>query len=117
MTPNQGCGIKEKSKSDHLIRIINFIKSNKAKEQKPILAFLDVTKAYDKAWSKAIMYALDRSGIKLTYYFWLLTSGCSAVCLFSLISNCSPPLLVYCIFLGPRGETVALIRYHRRVLG
>ena len=44
------------------------------------------------------------------------SSGCSAVCLFSLVSNCSPPLLVYCIFLGPRGETVALVRYHRRVL-
>ena len=40
------------------------------------------------------------------------TSCCSAVCLFSLASNCSPPLLVYCIFLGPRGETVALVRYH-----
>ena len=59
MTPNQGCGIKGKSKSDHLIRIINFMKSSKAKKQKPILVFLDVTKAYDKAWSKAIMYALD----------------------------------------------------------
>ena len=46
----------------------------------------------------------------------MVTSGCSAVCLFSLVSNCSPPLLVYCIFLGPRGETVALVRYHRRVL-
>ena len=64
MTPNQGGGIKGKSTSDHLIRITNFIKSNKAKKQKPILVFLDVTKAYDKAWSKAIMYALDKSGIK-----------------------------------------------------
>ena len=26
--------------------------------------FLDVTKAYDKAWNKAIMYALDSSGVK-----------------------------------------------------
>ena len=49
MTPNQGGGIKGKSTSDHLIRITNFIKSNKAKKQKPILVFLDVTKAYDKA--------------------------------------------------------------------
>ena len=64
MTPNQGGGIEGKSTSDHLVRITNFIKSNKAKKQKPILVFLDVTKAYDKAWIKAIMYALDRSGIK-----------------------------------------------------
>ena len=26
--------------------------------------FLDVTKAYDKAWNKTIMYALDSSGVK-----------------------------------------------------
>ena len=62
MTLNQGGGIK--GKSDHLLRIINFIKANKLKKQKPILVFLDVTKAYDKAWNKAIMYALDSSGVK-----------------------------------------------------
>ena len=64
MTPNQGGGIKGKSTADHLLRIINFIKANKLKKQKPILVFLDVTKAYDKAWNKAIMYALDSSGVK-----------------------------------------------------
>ena len=53
MTPNQGGGVKRKSTSDHLIPITNFIKSNKATKQKPILVFLDVTKAYDKVWSKA----------------------------------------------------------------
>ena len=63
MTPNQGGRIKEKSTADHLLRIINFIKANKLKKQKPILVFLDVTKAYDKAWNKAIMYALDSSGV------------------------------------------------------
>ena len=47
MTPNQGGGIKGKSTADHLLRIINFIKANKLKKQKPILVFLDVTKAYD----------------------------------------------------------------------
>ena len=62
MTPNQGGGIKGKSTADHLLRIIKFIKANKLKKQKPILVFLDVTKAYDKAWNKAIMYALNSSG-------------------------------------------------------
>ena len=57
MAPNQGGGIKGKSTADHLLRIINFIKANKLKKQKPILMFLDVT----KAWNKAIMYALDSS--------------------------------------------------------
>ena len=60
ITPNQGGGNKGKSTADHLLRIINFIKTNKLKKQKPILVFLDVTKAYDKA----IMYALDSSGVK-----------------------------------------------------
>ena len=46
----------------------------------------------------------------------LLNSGCLAVCLFSLVSNCSPPLIVCYIFLGPRVETVALVWHHRRVL-
>ena len=71
MTRNQGGSIKGKSPSDHLIRITNFIKSNKAKKQKPILIFLDVTKAYDKAWSKAIMYSLDRS--EVTGKDWIIT--------------------------------------------
>ena len=60
MTPNQGGGIKGKSTTDHLLRIINFIKANKLKKQKPILVFLDVTKGYDKA----IIYALDSSRVK-----------------------------------------------------
>ena len=61
---------------------------------------------------------LSKVGSHLVIYLLqvLVTSGCSAVCLFSLVSNCSPPLFVYCIFLGPRGETVALVRYHRIVL-
>ena len=38
-----------------------------------ILVFLDVTKAYDKAWSKAIMYALDRSATKVRD--WIITKN------------------------------------------
>ena len=35
------------------------------KEKKDVyITFLDVTKAYDKAWMKAIMYSLHKSGIK-----------------------------------------------------
>ena len=64
MTPNPGRDMKGISTADHLLRIINFIKANKLKKQKPILVFLDVTKAYDKAWYKAIMYALDSNGVK-----------------------------------------------------
>ena len=66
-------------------------------------------------WTRANVAPIFKKGSKLQTvnyrpvsltYFWL----------FSLVSNCSPSLLVYCIFLGPRGETVALVRYHRRVL-
>ena len=35
------------------------------KEKKDVyITFLDVTKAYDKAWMKAIIYSLHKSGIK-----------------------------------------------------
>ncbi len=63
ITKNQGGGTKGKSISDHLLRINNFIKKSKRKKQTTYLVFLDVTKAYDKAWNKAILYTLNKSGI------------------------------------------------------
>ncbi len=35
------------------------------RRKKPLhMAYLDVTKAYDKAWSDGIMYALHKNGLK-----------------------------------------------------
>ena len=36
----------------------------KKQNKKTYMAFLDVTKAYDKAWSEAIMYVMHKQGMK-----------------------------------------------------
>ena len=50
--------------ADHLMilnALINQVK--KSKKKKLYIAFLDVTKAYDKAWLNAIMYTMHKSGL------------------------------------------------------
>ena len=64
MTPNQGGGQKGKATVDYILRIQNIINKARKSKQTIHITFLDVTKAYDKAWNKAIMYTLDKSGIK-----------------------------------------------------
>ena len=64
MTQAQAGGQKGKSTTDHILIIKELIQ--KAREQKKPLyiAFLDVTKAYDKAWLDAIMYVMHKSGLR-----------------------------------------------------
>ena len=64
ISDSQGGGQKGKSTSDHIAKLSNFINTNQRKKMKPLIAFLDVTKAYDKAWMQAILYTLHKSGIK-----------------------------------------------------
>ena len=64
ITPNQGGGQKGKATVDYILRIQNIINKARKSKQTIHITFLDVTKAYDKAWNKAIMYTLDKSGIK-----------------------------------------------------
>ncbi len=64
ITSNQGGGMKGKSTSDHLLRIMNFIRKSKKQHKTTYVVFLDVTKAYDKAWGKAILYSMNKSGIE-----------------------------------------------------
>ena len=63
-TEAQAGGQQGKSTSDHiniLKTLINYSKSTR----KPIhIIFLDVTKAYDKAWINAILYVLHKNGLK-----------------------------------------------------
>jgi len=56
----QGGGKKGSSTMDYIM-----ILKEAAKQRKPsYLTFLDVTKAYDKAWADALMYVLHKQGIK-----------------------------------------------------
>ena len=65
ITEAQAGGQKGKATADHLTIINNIIKQTKRKkkDKKLYIALLDVTKAYDKAWLNAILYALHKSGI------------------------------------------------------
>lgn len=64
ITNSQGGGKKGVSTADHIKKITTYIKSMRKKKKTVYITFLDVTKAYDKAWLKAIIYALNKSGIE-----------------------------------------------------
>ena len=61
----QAGGQKGKATADHLLILNTIIQThkNKNKNEDMYIAFLDVTKAYDKAWLNAIIYALYNSGL------------------------------------------------------
>ena len=59
MMDAQAGGIKDRSTSEH-----KMIKTAQNRRKPIHLVFLDVTKAYDKAWLTAIMYVLEKNGIK-----------------------------------------------------
>ena len=64
ITESQAGGRAGKATSDHLAVLNMYIQTSK-KQKKPLfIAFLDVTKAYDKAWIDAIIYAASKSGFK-----------------------------------------------------
>ena len=48
---------------DHLITLKQTINEIKKKGKTAYVVFLDVQKAYDKAWLDAILYALHESGV------------------------------------------------------
>ena len=62
ITDYQGGGKRGASTVDHLTVVHETIRIGK----KVYVTFLDVTKAYDKAWADGIMYVLEKEGIKDT---------------------------------------------------
>jgi len=63
MTNYQAGGKKNSSTSDHLTIINNVIHNNRKRRKPTYICFMDVTKAYDKAWLEGIMHAMHESGI------------------------------------------------------
>ena len=64
MTENQAGGRKGRATVDHIRALCDLIQIGR-KERKPTcVTFLDVTKAYDKAWIDAILYVLHKNGVK-----------------------------------------------------
>ena len=65
MTESQAGGQKGKATVDHLLRLKNTIKHIRQNRKNAYVAFLDVTKAYDKAWLDAILYVMHKEGTDL----------------------------------------------------
>ena len=65
MTEAQPGGQKGKATVDHLLRLKNTIKHIRQNRKDAYMAFLDVTKAYGKAWLDAILYVMHKEGTDL----------------------------------------------------
>ncbi len=64
ITEFQAGGQEGAATSDHLTVLKEAINHIRGKKQTAYVIFLDVQKAYDKAWLDAIMYAMDKCGLK-----------------------------------------------------
>ena len=71
ITEEQAGGRKGMATTDHILRIKELIRKNKEQKKPTYITFLDVTKAYDKAWLDAIMYTMNKQGC--TGAMWNLT--------------------------------------------
>ena len=69
MTDAQAGGIRGRTTTDHLLTLKEAINIAKTQRMKIYAIFLDVTKAYDKAWIDAIMYVMHRRGLNSKIWF------------------------------------------------
>ena len=63
ITDAQAGGKEGRSTTDHLLILREIINTHKRKNKTLLLTYLDVTKAYDKAWLDGIMYTLHNNGV------------------------------------------------------
>ena len=64
MSDAQAGGIKGRSTVDHILILKELTHIARENKTGIILTYLDVTKAYDKAWLEAILYVLHKEGLK-----------------------------------------------------
>ena len=64
ITENQAGGQKGRSTSDHIALLQEMINEARRNKKPVYIVFLDVTKAYDKAWSDAILHVMHKEGLK-----------------------------------------------------
>ena len=63
MSDAQAGGIKGRATTDHILILKELVHIAKQGKKNIILTYLDVTKAYDKAWLDGILYVLHKQGI------------------------------------------------------
>ena len=73
MTDAQAGGIKGRATVDHILIMKEIVNICKANKKEAILTYLDVTKAYDKAWLDAILYVLHKEGLRNK--LWLIVKN------------------------------------------
>ena len=59
----QAGGRRGSSTVDHIVVLKELIAAAKREKKNLYIVYLDVTKAYDKAWLKAIMYVVHKEGL------------------------------------------------------
>ncbi len=64
----QAGGKAGRSTTDHLLILKDIINLQMGRRKPLLLTYLDVTKAYDKAWADGIMYALHKNGVQGTLW-------------------------------------------------
>ena len=64
MSDAQAGGMKGRATVDHILILKELVHIAKKSKRNTILTYLDVTKAYDKAWLDAILYVLYKQGVK-----------------------------------------------------
>ena len=64
MSDAQAGGIKGRATVDHIMILKELIHIAKQNKEHITLTYLDVTKAYDKAWLDGILYVLHKNGVK-----------------------------------------------------
>ena len=62
ISDNQGGGKIASNTSDYTLILKETIRKNKGEKKQSFITFLDVTKAYDKAWIEALLNALKYKG-------------------------------------------------------
>ena len=73
ITDNQAGGKEGRATSDHIMTLQSTINKAIQEEKKAYVTFLDVTKAYNKAWLDGIMYVMRNNG--LTGKDWKITKN------------------------------------------
>ena len=73
ITNGQAGGRKGRATVDHLLILKEVIKVSKAGNKPVYVTFLDVQKAYDKAWLDAILYVLNKHGLENR--LWLIVKN------------------------------------------
>ena len=64
ITESQAGGIGGSATADHVIALKQTIKEIRNRGKTAYVVFIDVQKAYDKAWLDAILYAMKKNGVK-----------------------------------------------------